>query len=71
MGGCAINHPLQDELLAVSASILERAVDGGSWDPAIFTPVLEVLGNVMDGYNSSSSSGVIEVDELGEHGAET
>lgn len=68
---CEFNHEPQDELLSVSAAVLERAVEDGSWDPAIFTPALELLENVMDGYNSSSSSGVVGKDELGEQGAET
>lgn len=59
------------ELLSASADVLERAVDDGSWDPAIFTPALELLDNVMEGYNSTSSAGVVGNDELGEQGAET
>lgn len=61
----------QDELLSVSADVLERAVDDGSWDPVIFTPALELLENVMGEYNPSSSAGVVGKDELGEQGAET
>eukprot|EP00752_Nemacystus_decipiens_P006049 g5460.t1 len=61
----------QDELLSVSSNVLQRAVEDGSWDAAVFTPALELLENVMDGYNSSSSGGVVAKDELGEHSAET
>lgn len=60
----------KDELLPVSADVLERAVDDGTWDPVIFTPPLELLENVMEGYNSSSA-GVVGKDEIDEHGAET
>eukprot|EP00903_Cladosiphon_okamuranus_P018201 g16743.t2 len=61
---------VQDELLSVSSDVLQLAVDDGTWDPVIFTPALELLENVMSGYNSSPA-GVVGTNELGEQGAAT
>lgn len=58
----------QDALLSVSAGVLDRAVNYSSWDSDDFTPTLELLDNVMGGYNASPA-GIVGRDSLGEEPA--
>lgn len=53
----------------MSAGVLGRAVNYSSWDPKGFTPALELLDNVMGGYNASSA-GVVGRESFGEETAE-
>lgn len=55
----------QEALLSVSADVLGRAVNYSSWDSNGFTPALELLDNVVGGYNASPA-GVVRRDSLGE-----
>lgn len=54
----------------MSAGVLERAVEEDSWDSDSFSPTLELLDNVIRGYNASSA-GVVGREELGDVAAET
>lgn len=56
--------------MAVSADVLARSVDDGSWDSKVFAPALELLDVVVAGYNSSAA-GVIGRDDMGEEAANT
>eukprot|EP00752_Nemacystus_decipiens_P011504 g10216.t1 len=59
----------QDALLSVSAGVLARGVNQSSWDSGGFAPTLDLIDNVMGGYNASSA-GVVGRDSLGEETAE-
>lgn len=54
----------------MSAGVLARAVNYSSWDAEGFAPTLNLIDNVMDGYNVSSAS-VVGRDSLGDETAET
>ncbi|CAN0347946.1 unnamed protein product, partial [Ectocarpus sp. 13 AM-2016] len=60
----------QEATLLLSAGVLERAVEEDSWDSNTFSPTLELLDNVIGGYNASSA-GVVGKGELGDIAAET
>eukprot|EP00903_Cladosiphon_okamuranus_P005952 g5878.t1 len=64
----SLNQDSKGALLSVSANVLDRAVNYGSWDSDGFTSTLEVLDNVMGGYNASPA-GVVGRDSLGEEPA--
>ncbi|CAB1100229.1 unnamed protein product [Ectocarpus sp. CCAP 1310/34] len=59
----------QEAILSLSTGVLERAVEEDSWDSDSFSPTLEVLDNVIGGYNLSSA-GVVGREELGDVAAE-
>ncbi|CAM9247691.1 unnamed protein product, partial [Ectocarpus sp. 12 AP-2014] len=59
----------QDAILSLSAGVLERAVEENSWNSESFSPTLELLDNVVGGYNASSA-GVVGREELGDVAAE-
>ncbi|CAM9462230.1 unnamed protein product [Ectocarpus sp. 4 AP-2014] len=59
----------QEAILSLSAGVLERAVEEDSWDSETFSPTLEVLENIIGGYNASSA-GVVGRRELGDVAAE-
>lgn len=55
--------------MSVSAGVLASAMNHSSWDPDGFVPTLELLDNVIGGYNASSA-GVIGRESLGEETAD-
>ncbi|CBJ29755.1 hypothetical protein Esi_0160_0059 [Ectocarpus siliculosus] len=59
----------QEAILSLSAGVLERAVEEDSWDSDSFSPTLELLDNVIGGYNASSA-GVVGREKLGDAAAE-
>ncbi|CAM9220320.1 unnamed protein product [Ectocarpus sp. 12 AP-2014] len=59
----------QEAILSLSAGVLERAVEEDSWDSESFSSTLELLDNIIGGYNTSSA-GVVGREELGDVAAE-
>ncbi|CAM9178731.1 unnamed protein product [Ectocarpus fasciculatus] len=59
----------QEAILSLSAGVLERAVEEDSSDFDSFSPTLELLDNVIGGYNASSA-GIVGREELGDVAAE-
>ncbi|CAM9342946.1 unnamed protein product, partial [Ectocarpus sp. 12 AP-2014] len=55
----------QEAILSLSAGVLERAVEEDSWDSESFSPTLELLDNIIGGYNTSSA-GVVGREALGD-----
>ncbi|CAM9935318.1 unnamed protein product [Scytosiphon promiscuus] len=55
-------------VLSSSAGVLDRALGEGTWDSQTFSPVLELLDNVLGGFNASG--GVIGREDLGDTAAE-
>ncbi|CAM9646533.1 unnamed protein product [Scytosiphon promiscuus] len=60
-------HP-KVAVLSSSAGVLDRALGEGTWDSQTFSPVLELLDNVLGGFNASG--GVIGREDLGDTAAE-
>lgn len=52
----------------MSANVLDRAVNYSSWDSDDFTSTLELLDNVVGGYDASPA-GIVDRDSLGEEPA--